>query len=158
MQKTREILPTAFRPKIISINHLDKTVLNFQGCVCKTGCNRKYCECFKRTVDCSPFCKCTHCKNSGSPLDSKLLDVIPKPVRSKSRLVIGSISDPKNNNSPIEACPMKINQNLSDPHCIEETESFKKNSSKFSTTLKERVRTEISFENYKKVKLQTLKF
>jgi hypothetical protein len=36
----------------------------FQGCNCKkTGCSKKYCECFKYGLGCGPSCKCTDCLN-----------------------------------------------------------------------------------------------
>ena len=35
-----------------------------RGCNCtKTGCIKKYCECFRASTGCSSLCKCTNCKN-----------------------------------------------------------------------------------------------
>jgi len=41
-----------------------KKSLNGWGCSCrKSKCNKNYCECLKRGVACSEFCKCTECNN-----------------------------------------------------------------------------------------------
>eukprot|EP00826_Nyctotherus_ovalis_P019147 TRINITY_DN1584_c0_g9_i1.p3 TRINITY_DN1584_c0_g9~~TRINITY_DN1584_c0_g9_i1.p3 ORF type:complete len:148 (+),score=49.77 TRINITY_DN1584_c0_g9_i1:887-1330(+) len=67
MRATLERNPVAFNPKIAKEADWETeggALHHTRGCHCKkSGCLKKYCECFQSGACCTALCKCEQCKN-----------------------------------------------------------------------------------------------
>ncbi|OMJ96006.1 hypothetical protein SteCoe_381 [Stentor coeruleus] len=93
--------PQAFRPKISAYSPLSLSkdfTRHSKGCACKrTGCLKKYCECYQARIPCSEICKCMECKNDNRGED-RYADM---PV--KSKIYKGICFRPENSIGNLEA-------------------------------------------------------
>ena len=85
VKETKEKNPLAFSSKYKRLSG-DHQILHSRGCNCsKTGCVKKYCECFNAGTGCSRLCRCTNCRNENIELQDSEIKVYYEKVLRKRR-------------------------------------------------------------------------
>lgn len=93
IQKTKEINPLAFTPKVKKIDSSNK-VLNPQGCKCtRNNCNKNYCDCYKNGIGCSSVCRCSNCLNNKVELKKEEAEEVGGRVFRKKDKIVISLKD-----------------------------------------------------------------
>lgn len=97
LKETLEKNPNAFKSKFKKLDKQNMT-LHTRGCNCKkTGCLKRYCECYGAYTKCTSLCKCTECCNFGE--ESKAVEVeqyherVLRKRKRKSRNFVQSLLD-----------------------------------------------------------------
>ena len=91
IEKTREINPLAFKPKIKNFKGAN---INSRGCNCtKNKCLKRYCECFKSGSGCTTLCNCLSCKNMQDNFgNGDISEIKDKGYRRKHKIVINELA------------------------------------------------------------------
>jgi hypothetical protein len=96
IKKTKEINKKAFAKSIVFIENGEEGKINSEGCICKTGCNRNYCECFKNKTGCSPLCKCSGCLNTSISFPaSQAKSLFKGTYRTKNKIILTGLENLK---------------------------------------------------------------
>jgi len=156
IQKTKEINPLAFTKKLVYLDH-GKNKINSDGCNCKTGCSRNYCECFKSKTGCSALCKCQNCQNSKLPVpETQLKSMFSVVSRNKNKIVIEHNLHHDSKSSPNAYSPPESGLRDQFANISNTTQESLINAQEELTKRSRLNSCVITYQNYKKVKVEEL--
>ena len=77
--------PKAFDNKFKKISK-QNIRLHSRGCNCKrSGCQKKYCECYAEGLKCTNMCKCNGCDNCGTQLEKNEINEVQEVIKRKRK-------------------------------------------------------------------------
>lgn len=83
------------------------SLINTVGCNCrKTGCQKKYCECFNSGIRCNQLCKCQNCRNEKVSIEE--IDQVNCPKKKIRKEEVSSITETRDRTHRIHIIPNNL--------------------------------------------------